>query len=151
MAVFISRSIGRPIRRIGEVLLELARGNKAIPIPYIERGDEVGDNARAANAFRDNLLRVQHLEMERYEAKERSSTERKLIMHKLADEFETTIGTIAEAVSLAAIDLSKQQALWRQRATTTLNLASSVTKSAKSLSQRAVNAAAKCGAVRGIE
>ncbi len=131
LSLFISRSIGRPIQRIGKVLLELAQGNKEIPIPYIERGDEVGDNARAAKAFKDNLLRVQHLEMERYESQERASTERKLVMHMLADEFEATIGAIAEAVSLAAIRLEQAASTLTTVATTTLNLAGSVTNAAQ--------------------
>ena len=41
--IFGVLSIARPIRRIGEVLLELANGNKTVDVPYAERGDEVGD------------------------------------------------------------------------------------------------------------
>ena len=43
-AVFSVLSIARPIRRIGDVLLELAHGNKSVEVPYSTRGDEVGDN-----------------------------------------------------------------------------------------------------------
>jgi methyl-accepting chemotaxis protein len=51
-ALFSVLTIARPIRRIGDVLLELANGNKAVEIPFTERGDEVGDNARAAHTFK---------------------------------------------------------------------------------------------------
>ena len=51
-AVFATLAIGGPIRRIGEVLVALANGNKAMDIPYVDRGDEVGDNARAAKPSR---------------------------------------------------------------------------------------------------
>src|SRR6185295_6226419 len=66
-AAFAALTIGRPIRRIGEVLVELAGGNKATVIPYVERHDEIGDNARAAKTFRDSLLRMEALERERGE------------------------------------------------------------------------------------
>ncbi|HVY58473.1 MAG TPA: HAMP domain-containing protein, partial [Xanthobacteraceae bacterium] len=56
-AVFLAISVGKPIRRIGEVLLALAQGDKGVEIPYAGRGDEVGDAARAARTFKDNLLR----------------------------------------------------------------------------------------------
>jgi methyl-accepting chemotaxis protein len=50
-----------PHRRIGstEALLELASGNKTVAIPFTERGDEVGDNARAAHTFKNNLIRIE--------------------------------------------------------------------------------------------
>src|SRR5262249_56059085 len=61
-ALFSLFTIARPIRRIGEVLLELANGNTAVEIPYGQRGDEVGGNARAAQTFKDNLARLAKME-----------------------------------------------------------------------------------------
>ena len=71
-AVFASLTVGKPIRRIGDVLMELAAGNKAIDIPYVNRRDEVGDTARAASIFKDNLLRVERLEIDQKEARARA-------------------------------------------------------------------------------
>src|ERR1700744_2755462 len=51
MAGFGDLAIGRPIRHVGEVLLQLAYGKKDIEVPYTARRDEVGDNARAAQTF----------------------------------------------------------------------------------------------------
>ena len=42
-----------------------------------ERGDEVGDAARAANTFRDNLMRMEKMEAEQKEAEARLAAERK--------------------------------------------------------------------------
>src|SRR6266568_4550346 len=47
-----------------DILKALAGGNKAIDVPYVNRRDEVGDTARAASIFKDNLLRVERLEIE---------------------------------------------------------------------------------------
>ena len=68
-AIFSVLSVARPIRRIGEVLLELANGNKAVEIPYAARGDEVGDTARAAHTFKDNLLRIEQMEAEQRDSR----------------------------------------------------------------------------------
>jgi methyl-accepting chemotaxis protein len=58
-AVFGSLSIAKPIRKIAEVLLELGGGNKQVDVPYVGRGDEIGDAANAANIFKENLIRIQ--------------------------------------------------------------------------------------------
>jgi diguanylate cyclase (GGDEF)-like protein len=63
LAVLSSLTVTRPIRRIGDVLRELANGNKSVDIPFIERSDEVGDTARAAKAFRDNLFLIETIEV----------------------------------------------------------------------------------------
>jgi methyl-accepting chemotaxis protein len=54
-AAFGMVSIARPVRNIGNVLTELANGNKAVEIPYTDRGDEIGDAARAAQTFRKGV------------------------------------------------------------------------------------------------
>jgi len=104
-AAFASLAIGRPIRRIGEVLMELANGNKAVQIPYAGRSDEVGDTARAANAFKNNLVRVERLEAEQKSTEERAIVERNSAMHRLAEEFERAVGSIVGTVSSASTRL----------------------------------------------
>ena len=71
-AIFGVLSIGRPIKHIAGVLLQLANGKREFDIPYTGRGDEVGDAARAAQAFRDNLVRLEKLETEQKEAAARA-------------------------------------------------------------------------------
>ena len=98
-------SIGRPVRRIAEVLRELVGGNKAIDIPFARRTDEVGDVARAAQTFRDHLLRLEGLEAEKSEAEAHAAAERKQAVHRIANEFETAVGSIIGAVSSASSQL----------------------------------------------
>jgi methyl-accepting chemotaxis protein len=104
-AAFASLAIGKPVRRIGEVLMALANGNKTVRIPYADRRDEVGDTARAAQAFKDNLVRVERLEAEQKQAEERATVERKSTMRRLADEFEGAVGGIVGTVSSASARL----------------------------------------------
>jgi methyl-accepting chemotaxis protein len=104
-ALFSVLSIARPIRRIGDVLLRLANGNKAVDIPYTERGDEVGDNARAAQTFRDNLIRIEQMETEQKDLQAAAAAQRKAEMIKLADAFQAAVGGIVNTVSLASSEL----------------------------------------------
>jgi HAMP domain-containing protein len=64
IAIVSTLTIGRPIRRIAQVLMQLAGGRNEVEIPYQGRQDEVGDAARAAGVFRDNIVRMQELETE---------------------------------------------------------------------------------------
>jgi methyl-accepting chemotaxis protein len=143
-AAFGVLSIAKPIGRIAGVLLELANGNKAADIPFTGRGDEVGDAARAANTFRDNLVRVEKMESEQREtqaraaanqraleereaaekhaAADREEAARKAAMRKLADEFETTVGSIIETVTAAAGELEVAAGTLTKTADTTERL-----------------------------
>ncbi len=98
-------TIARPIRRIGEVLLELANGNKAVAIPYTERGDEVGDNARAAKTFKENLTRIEEMEAAQKTLEASATAQRKAEMIKLADAFQAAVGGIVDTVSTASSQL----------------------------------------------
>ena len=104
-AIFSTVTIARPVRRIGEVLMELARGNTSVEVPYAHRRDEVGDNARAARAFKDNLLRIESMEAERKNLELRAAAERKASLHTLADSFERAVGAIVNTVASASAEL----------------------------------------------
>ncbi|CCE01948.1 methyl-accepting chemotaxis protein [Bradyrhizobium sp. STM 3809] len=106
-ALFSVLTIARPIRRIGEVLLELAGGNKAVTIPFTERGDEVGDNARAARTFKDNLIRIERMEAEQKNQEAAAAAGRKAEMIKLADAFQNAVGGVVGSVSAASNQLEK--------------------------------------------
>jgi methyl-accepting chemotaxis protein len=147
-AVFGGLSIAKPIGKVAGVLLELAGGNKAVNIPFTGRGDEVGDAARAANTFRDNLVRMEMMEAEQREAEaraaanqrtveekeaaekraaaEREEAARKAAMRKLADEFEAAVGSIIDTVSAASNELEVSAGSLTKTADTTERLAGTV-------------------------
>jgi methyl-accepting chemotaxis protein len=128
-AVFSSLHIGRPIRRVGEVLLHLARGDKDVDIPYTQRRDEVGEAARAARAFRDNLIRVDELEREQKAAEANAARERRAEMYELADRFETAVGNIVQMVSSSAAEMERAASTLSHTAHTTQHLSGIVATS----------------------
>jgi methyl-accepting chemotaxis protein len=125
-AVFGRFSIGKPIRRIGAVLDQLAHGNQEIAIPYTDRSDEIGDNARVAEAFRQKLLQIERLEaaqrLEEKGAVERRQTETR----RIADEFQLAVGQIIEKVSLSATGLETAAAALSKTANDTQRLSTTV-------------------------
>jgi methyl-accepting chemotaxis protein len=105
LAVFGAVNIANPIRRIGEVLRALAHGNKEVEVPYLGRADEVGDNARAAQAFKEKLIRVEQLEIAEKETARRMQEQRRTDMNDVAGRFERTVASVAHTVSSSSTEL----------------------------------------------
>ncbi|MCB4458265.1 CHASE3 domain-containing protein [Leisingera sp. McT4-56] len=70
MAFLIASGIASGIRRIVVSMRGLAEGNNAVEIRGQNRGDEVGDMARALEKFRDELVRMQEAEAQKAESKD---------------------------------------------------------------------------------
>jgi methyl-accepting chemotaxis protein len=105
VAVFGALAISRPIRRIGEVLRELAHGNKNVEVPYTARADEVGDNARAAQAFKEKLIRIEQLELAEKETTRAMAEQRRADIHEVASAFEATVASVVRSVSSSSTEL----------------------------------------------
>jgi len=141
-ALFSLFNIARPIRKIGEVLLELANGNKAVDIPYSNRGDEVGDNARAAQTFKDNLQRLEKMEGEQKAVEARAAAQRKADMQKLANEFQAAVGNIVDTVSTASTELEAAASTLTRTAETTQQLSGVVASASEEASANVQSVAA---------
>ncbi|HEX2654823.1 MAG TPA: HAMP domain-containing protein, partial [Xanthobacteraceae bacterium] len=121
-AFFGAISIARPIRKIADVLTELGSGNKQVEVPFLGRGDEVGNAANAANTFKENLLRIEKMEAEQKQSEIRIAAQRKTEMHKLADEFQSAVGEIVDTVSSASTQLASAANSLNKTADTTQQL-----------------------------
>ncbi|HEY6254194.1 MAG TPA: methyl-accepting chemotaxis protein [Xanthobacteraceae bacterium] len=124
--IFGVLSIGRPVRHIAGVLLQLANGTREFDIPYTGRGDEVGDAARAARTLRDNLVRLEKGEAEQKQAAALAAAERKEMVRDLADKFEQATGNIVGAVSAAATELESAAGALTMNAEATQKLSAAV-------------------------
>jgi methyl-accepting chemotaxis protein len=146
-AIFGVLSIGRPIKQIAGVLLQLANGSREFDIPYTGRGDEVGDAARAARSFRDNLVRLEKLEAEQKQAAARAVAERKGMVRDLADTFERAIGNIVGAVSSAATELESAAGTLTKNAAATQQLSAAVAIASAQASANVQSVASATGEV----
>jgi methyl-accepting chemotaxis protein len=105
VAWLIARSITGPLSRIIDVMRALTSGDLTVEVAGSERKDEVGDVAKAVLVFKDGLLEAEKLRGEQEEAKQRNEVERRKAMHDMADQFESTIGSVLNGVTGAATEL----------------------------------------------
>ena len=105
VSIFVARSVTGPLQRMTVAMNDLASGNLAVEVPGVGRGDEVGEMAKAVEIFKSNAIARQKLEAEQREAETRVARSRKADMNKMADNFETAVGQIVEAVSSASSQL----------------------------------------------
>jgi methyl-accepting chemotaxis protein len=62
IAFHIARNqISRPITRVTDTMTTLAAGEYGVEVPYSQRGDEIGDMARAVEVFKRNGLAVREM------------------------------------------------------------------------------------------
>jgi len=124
----IGRSISRPVIEMSKAMHELAGGNFDVQLPGLDRGDEVGQMARAVDEFK-----VQAVAKAEREAAEREQKNRELAtrqqdeLQKLADKFETAVGEIVEMVSRASNELEGSAGLLSKSTEMTRELSAKVT------------------------
>ncbi len=105
LAWFIGGSIGGPIGRMTKAMRSLADGDTAAKITGMERGDEIGDMAKATQVFKENAIEAERLRKERDEHEGRQAEEKTRQMMELADAFESSISGVVETVSSAATEM----------------------------------------------
>ena len=104
-AVALGRNISNPILEITSKLEQLIGGKRDLSIPYTERKDEVGRIAGGLEEFRETLVNLDKLEEERRIAEQQAEEERHKARLEMADEFESSVGNVVEAVASAATEL----------------------------------------------
>jgi methyl-accepting chemotaxis protein len=101
----IGRGIVGPVTGMTSAMTELAAGKLETEIPARENTDEIGAMAKAVQVFKDNAIAVKRMEEEAKAAAIKAEAEKKAAMRKLADDFETAIGGVVQAVSAAATEM----------------------------------------------
>jgi methyl-accepting chemotaxis protein len=100
-------SLARPLRRLADAMMNLARGDLASEIEGLGRKDEVGVMARSVAVFRENAIALKRLEQQRAADKARAETEKRDAFARLVDTFERDVLSVVGIVSHAAIELEK--------------------------------------------
>jgi len=76
LGLAMTRLIARPVTAMTRVMSRLASGDLEVVVEGRERGDEVGDMAKAVQVFKDNGLRARALETETEGMRAAAETER---------------------------------------------------------------------------
>jgi methyl-accepting chemotaxis protein len=132
----------RPIAGMTNVMKDLAGGDLNVSIPALSRDDEVGAMARAVQVFKENALRVQSMESEQASLKLKAEEDRKAAMQQMADDFDSAIGKIIQAVSAASSELESSAGRLTKTAEMTQTLSTTVASASEQSSANAQSAAA---------
>jgi methyl-accepting chemotaxis protein len=130
LAYWLARGVSKPITALTGSLRRLAEGDLDAAVVGDDRGDEIGAIARAVAAFRERLKASAKEEAQRAAAsKEAAEAERRKMLHRLADDFQTAVGKIVEMVSSASHQLETSAGTLANTAETTQQLSSMVASS----------------------
>lgn len=106
LAWIVGASIANPVRRMTSAMGRLAEGDAQVQVPAQDRKDELGRMAAAVQVFKENIERVDRLRQEREAEQKRAEEEKAVAMARMADDFETSVGKVVQALSDAVNDLT---------------------------------------------
>jgi methyl-accepting chemotaxis protein len=124
----VSTRITQPLLRLSKVTKQLAGNDTTVEIPDSGRDDELGMMASALAHFRTSLIETSRLRSGQA-GLQAEKEERQRVVTAAIGTFEKTISGIVHAVSMAATELERAASSLTHTATTTQQLANSVTAS----------------------
>jgi methyl-accepting chemotaxis protein len=105
LAWLIGNGIANPIKKMTDVMQKLAGGDTSVDIPGTERGDEIGAMAGTVQVFKDNAVEKIRLEEEQLAAEKRAEEEKREAQLKLADDLETSVKSVVQAIAGASTEM----------------------------------------------
>ena len=112
LAYFIGIGITRPIKHMVAAMGRLSENDLTVEIPGETRSDEIGDMAKAVQVFKENAIEVERMTKGQKEQARKAEEEKRALMHKMASDFEASVGTIIASVTNASGEMqSSAQAM----------------------------------------
>jgi methyl-accepting chemotaxis protein len=102
MFLLLGRSIVNPISAMTLAMRKVAQGDTSTAIPALDRVDEVGAMAQSVQVFKDNMIEANQLRGEQDAMKAQADTDKKLLLSKMADEFERGVRASLDSLAGAA-------------------------------------------------
>jgi methyl-accepting chemotaxis protein len=103
--VLLGRSISHPINAMTAAMRRIADGDTSTSVPALERRDEVGAMAQSVQVFKDNMIEATRLRGEQDVLKAQAETDRKILLGKMADDFQRGVRTSLDTLAGAAADM----------------------------------------------
>jgi aerotaxis receptor len=138
LALASLRAIGGPLRQINGVMANIAKGEFNTRIS-VERDDEMGEALRNLQALQAKLGFDRE---EKKDAETRATLQRKVDVHRLADDFESAIGQIIDTVASASVELEAAAKTLTQTAECTQQQSVAVTSASNEASANVQSVAA---------
>ena len=126
IVVWLVLTVVPPLRKITELTHRLEQGDTSFELPYLTRGDEIGEMAHAIETFKRTAIEKIELEQRQAAEKRRADDERRLALDTMAKSFEAQVGTVVEAVTAAAIQMQSASRQMAANASETSDKATTV-------------------------
>ena len=97
-----SRLIGKPLAMMTTTMGKLADGDTSVEVPAMDRQDDIGAMARTVQTFKTNAIELERSTAAREAEKAKAEEEKRRAMHKLADDFESSVRGVVESVTAAS-------------------------------------------------
>ncbi len=97
-----SRLIGKPLAMMTSTMGKLADGDTSVDVPATDRGDDIGAMARTVETFKNNAIELERSTAAREAEKAKAEEEKRQAMHKLADDFESSVRGVVDNVTNAS-------------------------------------------------
>lgn len=141
VTAFVWLSILNPLLAVGRATRTLGEGDLDAPIPEFN-ASEISVITHALRIFRDNLLETDRLRAEQETQKQHAAQERRQALRRLADAFESDVGSVVRAVTDAAIEFEDSAKRMADVAATTSSKAAQVVGAAGNASDNSRSVAA---------
>lgn len=145
----LSRSITKPVVQMTHAMAQLADGDINVTIPAQDRTDEIGKMAEAVRIFKENAIARLRLEEEQDSAKQQAEQEKIALMNRMADDFETSIGSLISRVSEAVAGMEETARSMAGNAEQTKDKSNAVALSARETSDNVSTVAASTDELSG--
>jgi methyl-accepting chemotaxis protein len=102
--IVVVRRVTNPLTRVSRVVRELASGKLDIEVVDAQRGDEIGEVARAVDFFKSNLIETRR--MAAAQDSERAAKEKRAVaLEELAKAFEAKVAGVVESFETSSTEL----------------------------------------------
>jgi methyl-accepting chemotaxis protein len=105
IALFVARTLSRPIDRLRQAMGRLSAGDTAAEIPGRDRKDELGAMADAVAVFKQSMIETEQLRARQEADRIEAEKTRKQMMTSLADSFEASVRGVIGSVSSSASEM----------------------------------------------
>ncbi len=103
---FGGRQISQPVADLTGVMQVLADGDNSVEIPHSQRGDDLGDVARAVAVFKDNAIENERLTAERVKAESAAAEAKAESLRDMAAKVEAEVGQTVSTISSLTTGMS---------------------------------------------
>jgi methyl-accepting chemotaxis protein len=101
ITLLMNKFVLTPMQNLKTSMGALAKGDLDTKVPYAEQNDEIGQMAKTLLVFQENSRDNISMQTLQEETKAQAETDKKEAMHNLANEFDSSVGTLLTEVSTA--------------------------------------------------